>query len=416
MNVLVTGAAGFLGKNLIQYLHTLRDGRNKARPKLHIDKIFEFDRKNTVEELDEYCRHADWVINLAGVNRAEDPVEFKAGNFGFASQLLDALKVHGNRASVVFSSSLQATLAGRFVESKYGISKLAGEELFFNYGQETGADVFVYRYPNLAGAGVKPNYNSVVGTFCYNYAHDLPITVNDSGIELELLFTEDLIDELLDCMEGHPHRCEYPMDGEVIEDTIYDGLTPRETPDGRYCFAPVTHKATLGEIVAMLDKFKEHSSTLLVPDFTPGSLEKKLYSMYLSYLPPEKTVFDLKMNMDNRGSFTELLHTASAGQVSVNICHPGMTRGMHWHMTKTEEFIVVSGKARIRERKLGTDEIEEYIVDGNRIQSVVMKPSHTHEITNIGDTDLVTIVTCNEVFGQEHLDTFYEPIMLSDQG
>lgn len=410
MNILVTGAKGFLGTNLVQYLHTLADGRNRTRQNLHIGEIYEYDKENTPEELDEFCKKAGFVVNLAGVNRSQDPAEFKTGNFGFASQLLDTLKKHNNKCPVMLSSSLQATLAGRFGESEYGKSKLAGEELFFEYSASIGASVFVYRYPNLVGAGVRPNYNSAVGTFCYNYAHDLPITVNDASVKLELLFAADLIDELLDAMEGHPHRCEYPKAGEEIDGITYDGLTPRECLDGRYCFCPVTHRATLGEIVAMLDKFREHSNTLEVPDFTPGSFEKKLYSMYLSYLPPEKTIFDLKMNVDNRGSFTELIHTRSAGQVSVNVCRPGITRGMHWHVTKMEEFIVVSGKARIRERKIGTDEIEEYIVDGSRIQSVIMKPGFTHEITNIGDTDLVTVMTCNEVFDSDHPDTFFEKI------
>ncbi len=410
MNILLTGSAGFLGKNLIQYLNTLKDGRNKTRPSLHIGDIYEYDINNTYEELDEYCKKADWVVNLAGVNRPKDVSEFNEGNFGFASTLLDTLKKHHNTCPVMLSSSLQATLAGRFGKSEYGLSKKAGEELFFDYSKETGAKVYVYRYPNLVGSGVRPNYNSAVGTFCYNYAHDLPITVSDESVELELLFAADLIEELLDAMEGHPHRCEYPKTGDVIDGVTYDGLTPRPSDNGRYCYCPVTHKATLGEIVALLDKFKEHPRTLMAPDFTPDSFEKKLYSMYLSYLPKEKTIFDLKMNVDNRGSFTELVHTANSGQVSVNVCRPGITRGMHWHVTKMEEFIVVSGKARIRERKIGTDEIEEYIVDGSRIQSVIMKPGFTHEITNIGDIDLITVMTCNEVFNPDKPDTFFEKI------
>lgn len=410
MNILVTGSAGFLGKNLVQFLRTLADGRNRTRPELKIDEIYEYDKDSTQEQLEEYCEKAGWVVNLAGVNRPKDPAEFKAGNYGFASILLDTLKRHHNTCPVMLSSSLQATLAGRFGESEYGKSKLAGEELFFSYAEETGATVYVYRYPNLVGAGVKPNYNSAVGTFCYNYAHDLPITVNDPSVELELLFASDLIDELLDAMEGHPHRCEYPRAGEVVDGIEYDGLTPRPTEIGRYCYAPVTHPATLGEIVTLLDKFKAHSQTLLTPDFTPGCFEKKLYSMYLSYLPSEKTIFDLDMKVDNRGSFTELVHTPNSGQVSVNVCRPGITRGMHWHVNKMEEFIVVSGKARIRERNLFTNEVEEYIVDGTRIQSVIMKPMHTHEITAIGDTDVVTIMTCNEVFDQNHPDTFFEKI------
>lgn len=410
MNILVTGSAGFLGKNLVQYLHTIADGRNRTRPALRIGEIYEYDKENTLEQLDEFCSKAEFVVNLAGVNRPKDVSEFQEGNFGFVSVLLECLRAHHNTCPVISSSSLQAALIGRFSGSEYGKSKLVGEELLFNYSVETDVPVFVYRYPNLVGTGVKPNYNSAVGTFCYNYAHDLPVTVNDPSTELELLFVADLIDELLDCMEGNPHRCEYPAPGESENGITYDGLTPRECADGKYCYCPVTHKVTLGEIVAMLDKFKEHSKTLLAPDFTPGSFEMKLYSMYLSYLPQEKTIYDLKMNVDNRGSFTELLHTENQGQVSVNICRPGITRGMHWHVTKMEEFIVVSGKARIRERRIGKDEIEEYIVDGTRIQSVIMKPGFTHEITNIGDTDLVTVMICNEVFDNEHPDTFFEKI------
>ena len=410
MNVLVTGAKGFLGKNVVNILRTLSDGRNKTRPGLKIDEIYEYDIDNTREDLNIFCQKADCVVNLAGVNRPKETSEFREGNFGFASTLLDTLKKYKNPAPVMLSSSIQATLAGRFGTSEYGLSKRDGEELFFRYAAETGVPVYVYRFPNLVGPGVRPNYNSAVGTFCYNYAHDLPITVNDPNVELEVLFAADLIEELLDAMEGHPHRCEYPAAGEVIDGVAYDGLTPRETAGGRYCFCPVTHKATLGEIVSLLDKFKEHSKTLMTPDFTPGSFEKKLYSMYISYLPPEKTIFDLKMNVDERGSFTELVHTPSSGQVSVNITKPGITKGMHWHVTKQEEFIVVAGKGRIRERRLGTDEIEEYEVSGDRIQSVIMKPLYTHEITNIGKDDLVTIMTCNEVFVPNHPDTFFEKI------
>lgn len=410
MKVLVTGAKGFLGTNFVNYLKTLADGRNRTRPLLHIDEILEYDLENTEEELQQLCKDADWVFNFAGVNRPKDTAEFSVGNFGFASKLLDCLKSNKNNCPVMLSSSLQATLAGRFGESEYGKSKLAGEELFFEYGNETGAPVYVYRFPNLVGTGVRPNYNSAVGTFCYNYAHDLPVTVNDPSTELELLFVSDLIEELLDAMEGHAHRCEYPRTGELIEGLMYDGLTPRVLSDGRYCYCPITYKITLGGIVNLLEKFKLHSETLLIPDFTPGSFEKKLYSMYLSYLPKEKTIYDLKMNVDNRGSFTELIHTESSGQVSVNVCRPGITRGMHWHVTKTEEFIVVSGRARIRERRIGSDEIEEYFVDGTRIQSVIMKPGFTHEITNVGDTDLVTVMTCNEVFDPNYPDTFFEKI------
>lgn len=410
MNVLVTGSKGFLGQNVVQLLKTLADGRNRTRPNLKIENIFEYDISSTEEELEQYCTKADFVVNLAGVNRPKELAEFRKGNYDFADKLLTFLKKYHNKAPVMLSSSVQASLSGRFGNSEYGRSKLAAEELFFKYSQESGVAVYVYRFPNLVGAGIKPNYNSAIGTFCYNYAHDFPIVVNDPDVELELLFASDLIDELLNCMEGNPHRCDYPPEKQVIEGIEYDGLTPKPSEDGRFCYCPKTYKATLGEIVTLLEKFKKHSKNLMVPDFTPGCFEKKLYSMYVSYLPPEKTIFDLDMKVDNRGSFTELMHTASAGQVSVNVCRPGITRGMHWHVNKMEEFIVVSGKARIRERRIGSDEIEEYIVDGTRMQSVIMKPSFTHEITNIGDTDLVTIMTCNEVFDENRPDTFFEKV------
>lgn len=410
MNILVTGAAGFAGTNIVLNLKNFRDGKNRTRPNLVIDEIFEYDINSTEEELDAYCSKADWVVNLAGVNRPKDPEEFKAGNFGFASKLLDTLKKHNNKCPVMLSSSLQATLAGRFGTSEYGLSKKAGEDLFFNYANETGAKVYIYRFPNLVGKFVRPNYNSAVGTFCNNIANDLPITVNDPAVELEMLFIEDLMEELWDAMEGKAHRCIYPKTGEVIDGVTYDGLTPKPCKDGKFCYAPITHKATLGEIVALLEKFKTHPETLMTPDFTPGCFEKKLYSMYLSYLPAEKTIFDLKMNVDERGSFTELLHTPASGQVSVNITKPGITKGMHWHNTKTEEFIVVSGKGRIRERNLMTNEIRVYDVSGDKIQSVIMLPGYTHEITNTGECDLVTIMTCNEVFDPDHPDTFFEKI------
>ena len=408
MNVLVTGSAGFAGRNIVENLKNFRDGKNRTRPGLKIEEIYEYDRDGTPEQLDEYCSKAGFVINLAGVNRPKDPAEFKAGNFGFASTLLNCLKSHNNTCPVMLSSSIQATLAGRFGTSEYGLSKRDGEELFFNYAAETGATVYVYRYPNLVGKFVKANYNSAVGTFCHNIAHDLPITVNDPSVELEVLFIDDLMDELWDAMEGKAHHCEYPKTGEVVDGMEYDGLTPQPKADGRYCYAPVTHKATLGEIVDLLHKF--HDEGTYVPDLVPGSFEKKLYSMYISYLPREKTISDLKMNVDDRGSFTELIHTRTAGQVSVNITKPGITKGMHWHNAKLERFIVVSGKARIRERSLQTGEIEEYIVDGDHIQSVVQKPGFTHEISNIGDTDLVTVMWANEVFDPSHPDTFFLPI------
>ena len=398
MNILVTGAKGFLGRNLVENLKTIRDGKNRTRPNLHIDEIYEYDLENTPEDLDRFCEAADYVFHCAGVNRPKDPAEFLKGNFGFTDTLLNKLTEKENKAPVVITSSIQATLSGRFGDSEYGRSKLAGEERMFRYGEETGAPVFVYRFPNLVGKWVRPSYNSAVGTFCNAVANDLPYTVNDRSTELEMLFIDNLIEEFYDCMEGKAHHCHF------------DGVEAVADPEGRYCYCPVTHKATLGEIVDLLEKFKKHPSTLETPDFTPGCFEKKLYSMYLSYLPAEKAIFDLKMNIDDRGSFTELVHTPASGQVSVNITKPGITKGMHWHNTKTEEFIVVYGKGRIRERSLLTNEIREYEVDGSKIQSVIMLPGFTHEITNTGDTDLVTIMTCNEVFDKEHPDTFFEPI------
>ena len=327
MKILVTGAAGFVGRNLVENLKNIRDGKNRTRPNLSIDTIYEYDRNNTLEDLDRFCADCDFVFNLAGVNRPQDPKEFKEGNFGFASTLLDTLKKHGNKCPVMLSSSLQATLAGRFGTSEYGLSKRDGEELFFSYAAETGATVYVYRFPNLVGKWVRPNYNSAVGTFCNNIANDLPITVNDPSVELEMLFIDDLIDEMYDSMEGKPHRAEYPKTGEVVEGVEYDGLTPLPKADGRYCYAPVTHKATLGQIVKLLHIFHDQPQNLIMPAIPNGSFEKKLYSMYLSYLPKEKVAFDLKMNCDNRGSFTELLKTTDHGQFSVNISKPGITKG-----------------------------------------------------------------------------------------
>ena len=407
MNVLVTGAAGFLGRNLVENLKTLRDGKNRTRPAIGIGEIYEYDLGNTPEQLDAYCAKADFVFHLAGVNRPRDPAEFRAGNFGFSSVLLDTLKKHGNTCPVMLSSSVQAALAGRFGKSEYGLSKRAGEELFFDYAKETGAKVYVYRFPNLAGKWVRPNYNSAVGTFCHNVANDLPITVNDPDIELELLFAEDLVEELYDAMEGHPHRAEYPAEGE----DGYDGLTPKPDPNGRYCYAPVTHKATLGHIVDCLRSFREQPQTLLMPAIAPGSFEKKLYSMYLSYLPKEKAAFDLKMNCDERGSFTELLKTADHGQFSVNVTKPGYTKGQHWHNSKWEFFIVVSGHGLIRERRLGSEETFEFEVSGERIRAVHMLPGYTHSIMNLSETeDLVTLMWANEPFDPEHPDTFFEQV------
>lgn len=418
MNVLVTGASGFVGRNLVENLKTVRDGKNRTRPDIHIDDIYEYDLGSIIEQLDTWCEKADFVFNLAGVNRPQNPEEYKSGNFGFASTLLNLLKKHNNKCPVMLSSSVQATLAGRFGKSEYGLSKLEGEELFFNYEAETGATVYVYRFPNLVGKWVRPNYNSAVGTFCSNIANDLPITVNDPSVELEMLFIDDLIEELYDAMEGHPHRAEYPKSGETIDGITYDGLTPRPCENGRYCYAPVTHKATLGRIVQLLREFHDQPKTLIMPAIPNGSFEKKLYSMYLSYLPKEKVAFDLKMNVDNRGSFTELLKTTDHGQFSVNITKPGITKGQHWHNSKWEFFIVVSGHGLIQERKIGIDpetgkpyELIEFEVSGDRIQAVHMLPGYTHNIINLSDTeDLVTLMWANEIFDPEKPDTYFEEV------
>lgn len=411
MKILVTGAAGFVGRNLVENLKNIKDGKNRTRPELKIDAIYEYDKDNTLEELDRFCTDCDFVFNLAGVNRPLDPKEFKEGNFGFASMLLDMLKKHGNKCPVMLSSSLQATLAGRFGTSAYGLSKRDGEELFFSYAKETGVTVYVYRFPNLVGKWVRPNYNSAVGTFCNNIANDLPITVNDPSVELEMLFIDDLIDEMYDAMEGRPHRAEYPKAGEVLDGVAYDGLTPRPKADGRYCYAPITHKATLGKIVDLLHTFHDQPQNLIMPAIPNGSFEKKLYSMYLSYLPKEKVAFDLKMNCDDRGSFTELLKTADHGQFSVNISKPGITKGQHWHNTKWEFFIVVAGHGLIQERKIGTDDVIEFEVSGDKIQAVHMLPGYTHNIINLSETEnLVTVMWANEIFDSSHPDTFFEPV------
>ena len=399
MNILVTGAAGFVGRNLVENLKNIRDGKNRTRPELNIENIYEYDRNNTVEELDEFCSKADFVFNLAGVNRPQDPKEFREGNFGFASQLLDALKKNNNKCPVMLSSSIQATLAGRFGNSEYGRSKKDGEELFFSYAASTGAKVLVYRFPNLVGKWVRPNYNSAVGTFCNNIANDLPITVNDPSVELELLFVDDLVEEMFDALEGKEHHCDF------------DGVEAVLSENGRYCWAPVTHKATLGYIVECLEKFKAQPLTLLMPSIPEGSFEKKLYSMYLSYLPKEKVAFPLKMNVDDRGSFTELLKTADHGQFSVNISKPGITKGQHWHNSKWEFFIVVSGHGLIQERKIGTDEVLEFEVSGDKIEAVHMLPGYTHNIINLSETEnLVTVMWANEQFDPNKPDTFFEKV------
>lgn len=411
MNILVTGAAGFVGRNLVENLKNLRDGKNKTRPGLSVGEIYEYDQNNSFEELDRFCRDCDFVFNLAGVNRPKNPEEFQQGNFGFASVLLDTLKKHKNKAPVMLSSSIQATLAGRFGTSEYGLSKKAGEDLFFSYAFETGVPVYVYRFPNLVGKWVRPNYNSAVGTFCHNIAHDLPITVNDPGVELELLFIDDLIEEMYDAMEGRPHRCNYPAAGKIVDGVEYDGLTPQWCENGVYCGATITHKATLGYIVECLNKFHDQPVTLLMPTIAPGSFEKKLFSMYLSYLPREKACLDLKGNVDSRGSFTEILKTVDHGQFSVNVSLPGITKGEHWHNTKWEIFLVVSGHGLIRERKIGTDEIMDFEVSGEKLQAVYMLPGYTHNIINLSDTEpLVTLMWANEVFDPEHPDTYREPV------
>lgn len=399
MNILVTGSSGFVGRNLVENLKNIRDGKDRTRPGIKIDAIYEYDVQNTREELDMFCASADFVFNLAGVNRPKDQTEFMEGNFGFASELLDALQSHGNTAPVMLASSIQATLSGRFGDSEYGRSKKAGEELFFRYAEETGAKVLVYRFPNLFGKWCRPNYNSAVATFCHNMANGLPLHVNDPSTELELLYIDDLVNELLDALEGHEHRCGF------------DGVTTVFEEQGAYCAAPVSHHVTLGEIVELLEKFTSQPSTLLMPEIPAGSFAKKLYSTYLSYLPVEKTIFPLKMNVDDRGSFTELLKTPGCGQFSVNISKPGITKGQHWHNSKWEFFMVVSGHGLIQERKIGTDEIREFEVSGEQIQAVHMLPGYTHNIINLSQTDdLVTVMWANEAFDPEHPDTFYEAV------
>ena len=407
MKILITGSAGFIGRNLVENLKNIRDGKNRTRPALDIEEIFEYDKDCSFEQLDDYCSKADFVFNFAGVNRPQNPEEFKAGNFDFASVLLNMLKKHDNKSPIVLSSSIQAALIGRFGVSEYGLSKKAGEELFFNYKEDTGSSVLVYRFPNLVGKWVRPNYNSAVGTFCNNIANDLPITVNDPSVKLELLFIDDLIEEMYDALEGHPHHCDYP----IAEDEGYDGLTPKWCEQGRYCGVPVTYKATLGQIVDLLYTFHDQPKTLIMPQIAPGSFEKKLYSMYLSYLPKEKVAFDLKMNCDDRGSFTELLKTVDHGQFSVNISKPGITKGQHWHNSKWEFFIVVAGHGLIQERKIGTNEVIEFEVSGERFQAVHMLPGYTHNIINLSDSEnLVTLMWANEIFDKNHPDTFFEPV------
>lgn len=399
MKILVTGAKGFVGRNLCEELKNIRDGKARHYGELAVDTVYEYDIDSTQEELEYYCEQADFVFNLAGVNRPKDEREFMEGNFGFASTLLDLLQRYGNRCPVMLSSSIQASLAGRYANSEYGKSKQAGEELFFSYGREHGVEVLVYRFPNLFGKWCRPNYNSVVATFCYNTAHDLPIQVNDRSTELEMLYIDDLVAEMIEAMVGRAHHCDY------------SGVEPQPASDGAYCYCPITHRVTLGEIVDLLDEFVKLPKTLMVPELPEGSFAKKLFSTYLSYLPKEKTIYDLKMNEDHRGRFTELLHTMSCGQVSVNISKPGITKGEHWHHSKWELFIVVKGHALIQERKIGSDEVIEFEVSGDHIQAVYMLPGYTHNIINLSATEeLVTVMWANELFNPNLPDTFAERV------
>lgn len=418
MRILVTGAKGFVGKNLCAQLNNIKEGKAKnygfatkeeaksqqLTANCYIEEIFQYDIDGTIEQLDSYCKNCDFVFNLAGVNRPQNQEEFMQGNFGFASTLLDTLKKYNNTCPVMISSSIQATLAGRFGTSEYGKSKKAGEELMFEYGKETGAKVLVYRFPNLFGKWCRPNYNSAVATFCNNIANDLPIQVNDPNVELELLYIDDLVDEMIACLKGEEHHCEF------------NGLDVIPSPkgggqEGAYCYVPTTHKVTLGEIVELLKSFAEQPQTLLIPEIPYNSFAKKLYSTYLSYLPKEKVAFPLKMNVDDRGSFTELVHTLNCGQVSINISNPGITKGQHWHNTKWEFFIVVSGHGLIQQRKVGSEEILNFEVSGDKIEAVHMLPGYTHNIINLSDTEnLVTVMYCNEIFDPQKPDTYFEPV------
>lgn len=398
MKILVTGAKGMAGTALVANLKNIKENKNRTRPGIQIDEIYEYDIDSAQEELDTYCKRADFVFNLAGVNRPENPADFMKGNFGFASTLLDTLKKYNSKATIMLSSSIQATLAGRFGDSEYGRSKKAGEELFFEYGKETGAKVAVYRFPNLMGHS-RPKYNSAVSTFCWAVANDEEFHVNDRNTELELLYIDDLVEGMFDLLEGKEIHCEF------------DGVETVIDPKGRYCCVPVTHKVTLGEIVDLLQEFKRQPETLMMPKMPEGSFAKKLYSLYLTYLPVEKFKYALKMNMDDRGSFTELVHTADCGQVSINISKPGITKGQHWHNSKWELFIVVAGHGLIQERNIHTGETVEFEVSGERIEAVHMIPGWTHNIINLSETEnLVTVMTCNEIFNPERPDTFYEPV------
>lgn len=398
MNIFVTGAKGMVGTALVANLKNIKENKNRTRLNLKIDEIFEYDLDSTYEELQKYCKKADFVFNLAGVNRPEKPEDFMKGNFGFASDLLNLLKKYDNKATIMLSSSIQATLAGRFGNSEYGRSKKAGEELFFAYAEETGAKVAVYRFPNLMGHS-RPKYNSAVSTFCWAVANDEEFTVNDRSTELELLYIDDLVEGMFDLLEGKEEHCEF------------DGVETVADTNGRYCYVPVTHKVTLGEIVDLLEQFKEQPKTLMMPKIPEGSFAKKLYSLYLTYLPTDKFKYELKMNCDDRGSFTELVHTADCGQVSINISRPGITKGQHWHNSKWELFIVVAGHGLIQERNIHTGETIDFEVTGDKIEAIHMIPGWTHNITNLSDTEnLITVMTCNEIFNPERPDTFFEPV------
>lgn len=398
MNILVTGAKGMVGTALVNNLKNIRDNKNRTRPAIHIDEIYEYDIQSTEEELDTYCQKSDFVFHLAGVNRPEKPEDFMKGNFGFTSQLLDKLKKYENKATIMLSSSIQAALSGRFGDSEYGRSKKAGEDLFFAYAEETGAKVAVYRFPNLMGHS-RPKYNSAVSTFCWAVANDEEFTVNDRTTELELLYIDDIVDGMFDLLEGKEQHCEF------------DGVETVLKADGRFCSVPVTHKVTLGEIVDLLQEFKAQPESLLMPEMPKGSFAKKLFSLYLTYLPTDKFKYCLKMNEDDRGSFTELMHTLNCGQVSINISKPGITKGQHWHNSKWEQFIVVAGHGLIQERNINTGEMVEFEVSGDNIEAVYMIPGWSHNIINLSETEnLVTVMTCNEVFDVEHPDTFYEPV------
>lgn len=421
MRILVTGAKGFVGKNLCAQLNNIKDGKARCYGDLKIEEVFEYDLDSTPEQLDAWCKECDFVFNLAGVNRPKDNDEFMKGNFGFASTLLDTLKKHGNVCPVMLSSSQQASLTGRFGNSEYGRSKKAGEDLFLEYGKETGAKVLVYRFSNLYGKWCRPNYNSAVATFCNNIANDLPITVNDPSVELELLYIDDLVEEMIHALKGEEHHCEFdgleviPMNGDTTGSTESEksvqSVKSVFEKVGRYCYCPITHHVKLGEIVDLLHKFAEMPKTLMIPEIPADSFAKRLYSTFLSYLPKEKAIFDLKMNVDPRGSFTELVHTLNCGQVSINISKPGVTKGEHWHNTKWEQFIVVSGRGLIQLRKEGTDEVLSYEVSGDKIQSVIMLPGYTHNIINLSDTeDLVTVMYCNEIFDPNRPDTYFDKV------